>query len=235
VGKEEDLVAALPEVHLLEAHHREVAHRAAVRHPFRLISKYLLTITSGRPAGSSGSGAGAIGGTTGIRPSYAGGRFYGGGATSAYAAGGRSPLGINPVFLATPFLLFPGIWAAGAFAYPDSHPYTFHNSSATNATNPNGVNQTKNVECLCAKNADCGCDDNSDTTYLSSVVGNGSYAALNKTLVNVADVNGSNTIVINGTLPSGTASTTTSGAAKVAELSGYWIMVATVLYAVWGL
>lgn len=98
------------------------------------------------------------------------------------------------------------------------------------------MNQTKKVQCLCAKNADCGCDDDGNTTFLNNVVGNGSYAALNKSLVNVARVNGSDTIVLNGTLPSGTASSNSSGAVRtIAEWSGYWVMVATVLFAVWGL
>jgi hypothetical protein len=151
------------------------------------------------------------------------------------------PLGI------TALAFYPGVWAYGAYAYPYGHPYTFRNHSATNSTNKStrdlwinalverqdtGVNETKPVTCLCAMYAECGCDDNGNSTFLDSIIGDGSYAALNKTLVNVADINGSSTIVLNGTLPNGT---TTSGGTEDAnagnrmmEASGYWVMIALV-------
>lgn len=63
------------------------------------------------------------------------------------------------------------------------------------------------------------------------MIGNGSYAALNKTLVNVADVNGTTTILINGTLPNGTTASGGSDSAAgrtVAEGMGWWVMIAMV-------
>jgi hypothetical protein len=136
---------------------------------------------------------------------------------------------------------FPGIWLYGAYTYTYSQPYTFRNHTATNNNNSSnssrqddgGVNQTKPVECLCAAYQECGCDDNGNSTFLDSLIGNGSYSALNQTLVTVADVNGTSTILINGTLPNGT--TVSGGTADasaavrmVVEASGYWVMIVLV-------
>jgi len=187
-----------------------------------------------------------------VRPSFGGGRYYGGGATTPYTAGARSPLGILAVPLAFSALAFyPGIWLYGAYAYPYGHPYTFHNRTATNHTNTTtttrdlhfdieirqdsstGVNETKPVTCLCAMYAECGCDDSGNTTFLDSLIGDGTYSNLNLSVVNVADINGTSTIVLNGTLPNGTTAAggteDASGAARVVfEASGYWLMVALV-------
>ena len=82
--------------------------------------------------------------------------------------------------------------------------------------------------------AECGCDDNGNTTFLDSLIGNGSYSGLNLSLVNVADINGTSTIVLNGTLPNGTTASGgtedafSAGARTVIEASGYWVMVALV-------
>jgi hypothetical protein len=60
--------------------------------------------------------------------------------------------------------------------------------------------------------------------------------ANNQTVSRVADVNGTSTLVINGTLDNDTTSTT-SGAATfkqgLVEMSGIWIVVAGVAYTMW--
>lgn len=71
---------------------------------------------------------------------------------------------------------------------------------------------------------------------MDSLIGNGSYAALNQSVVTVADVNGTSTILINGTLPNGTTAsggtTSASGASSLGrglmEASGYWVVIALV-------
>ena len=188
-----------------------------------------------------------------IPPSYGGGKYYGGGATSPYRAGGRSPgAGIVPFAIvggiAGAALLFPGAWAYGAYNYPYSHPYSFHNAS--NASEPRGQNETLPVTCLCQMYSACGCDDNANSTYLDGLLGNGSAAAENGTLVHVGAVNGTKTVVLNGTLPNGTDTnsagaaptttpTPTSGAAArrvgrmVGEGGGVWILGGVVGVAVW--
>ena len=70
-------------------------------------------------------------------------------------------------------------------------------------------------------------------------MGNGSAADENSTLIHVGDVNGTKTLIINGTLPNGTndssTSSTTSGAAKqtLLEYSGFWLVGAIVGFTIW--
>lgn len=193
-----------------------------------------------------------------MQPSFGGGRFYGGGSTSPYTAGRPSPLGIAPLFLGVGALtLFPGIWLFGAYSYPYHNPYTFRNHSATNDTSNStstherrrrsyffwerastddnqGVEQTKPVTCLCAADAECGCDDSGNTTFLDSLIGDGTYSKLNLSVVNVVDVNGTSTIVLNGTLPNGTtipggtedAFGAATGMTGLMQSSGYLVLAA---------
>lgn len=207
--------------------------------------------SSGSSSGSSGSSSGSRGsGNTGTArlvtqlvnymklsdshsssssasPSYGGGRYYGGGATTAYRSGGRSPLGIAPYAIAGVGLgIFPGIWLAGAYGYNFHNPYRFHNGSNSTANN-----ESLPVTCLCQKYSACGCDDNGNTTYIDDLLGNGSIADQNSTLVHVGNVNGTKTVVLNGTLPNGTDDSSSSGATQqtILELSGFWAVGAVVL------
>jgi hypothetical protein len=145
-----------------------------------------------------------VGGATttgsGPRPAFGGGTYYSGGARTPYAAGARSPLGIAPVLIGAGVLGFWGgalLWPHGAYFYPYSHPYGFYNHSSNR-------NESKPVQCGCDPTEECSCDDNSNSTYMNEIIGDGSYANLNKSVVTVADVNGTSTILINGTLPNGT-------------------------------
>lgn len=168
--------------------------------------------SSSNRGGTSGSSSG-----TGTSPAYgSGGRYYGGGGTIPYQAGLRSPGGLVATALLSiaALSIFQGIWLYPAYIYTYPQPYTFYNASASQ-------NQTKPVECLCEEYQECGCDNNTDPTYISSLIGNGSISALNSTLVQVNDVNGTSTILINGTLPNGTtaagnSSPTTSSSASAA-------------------
>jgi len=226
-----------------------------------------------RASTGKGSPSSNAGGSTrtgsGVQPNYGGGKYYGGGSKTPYKSGGRSPLGIAPVFLGVAALsVFPGLWLYGAYSYPYHNPYGYYNRSARrNHTNTRrdvvyaeltslvsrqddtGANETKPVDCLCAPYVSCGCDDNGDTTFLDSLIGDGSYAGLNKSLINVVDINGTSTIVLNGTLPNGTTvadpsatedvtgsgSTTTSstGGAYVLQASGYWVLISLVGFSVY--
>ncbi|KAF7888707.1 uncharacterized protein EAF02_003248 [Botrytis sinoallii] len=199
--------------------------------------------SSGSSSSSSGSSSGK-GGVTSSSSSSGGATKAGSGPAPAYGA--RSPLGIAPVFLGLGALsIFPGLWLYGAYSYPYHNPYSFRNHSATrNGTNTTsasietrqdsdttGVNETKPVTCLCAAYSECGCDDSGNSTFLDQIIGDGSYAALNKSLVNVAEVNGTSTILINGTLPNGTTASGGSDSAAgrtIVEGLGWWVMVATV-------
>lgn len=181
--------------------------------------------SSSRPAGSSTSSTGgSTKGGSGVTPNY-GGTYYAGGARTPYTSGTRSPSGISPVLLPVAALaIFPGLWLYGAYAYNYPHPYTFHNSTSN-------TNETKPIECLCAEYQVCGCDGNTNTTYFDDLIGNGSVADLDSA-VKVATVNGTSTLVVNGTLANGTTADdgTASGAARMMmELSGFWVMALTVV------
>ena len=133
-----------------------------------------------------------------MRPAYGG--YYGGGGSVPYTAGGHSGLGFLPLGLiavGATALIFPGLWLYGAYYYPWSHPHSFYNASAQQ-------NQTKPVLCLCQEYSVCGCDENTNSTYMTSVIGDGDFAKLNRSLAYVNDVNGTSTIILNGTLPNGT-------------------------------
>jgi len=124
----------------------------------------------------------------------------------------------------TALVIFQGFWLYPAYAYAYPHPFTYYNASA-------GQNQTKPVECLCEQYQECGCDDNTDPTYMNSLIGNGSISALNTTLIQVNEVNGTSTILINGTLPNGTTAAG-SAATRIGD-KGFgplgWSLIASVI------
>ncbi|KAK3201883.1 hypothetical protein GRF29_164g964507 [Pseudopithomyces chartarum] len=206
--------------------------------------------TGGNTGGGGSTGGGGrtsptsnTGGSTRLGsgpPRAFGGGYYGGGAAQPYKSGTKTPKGLLAGAALAPIVLLgllPGLWLYSVYPYHWNNPYRFVNESATNATNPNGTNSSLPVTCLCEEFSACGCDENDDSKYLDDLIGNGSYDALNKTLVNVADVNGTTTLIINGTLPNGTTAPggtdddTGSGIAiGVPKYTGYYAMAMTVFY-----
>ena len=100
------------------------------------------------------------------------------------------------------------------------------------------------MSCLCQQYSACGCDDNDNSTFLDSVVGNGTAAAMNSSLARIAQVNGTKTLVLNGTLPNDTTADDVSSNSSpssagvglkqiVFESFGYWVMAAIVGWTVW--
>ncbi len=163
-------------------------------------------------------------------PSYSGGRSYAGGASTSYASGARTPGGISPSLIRPAALgFFPGIWLYGAYAYPYGNHYNYHNDTTNR-------NESLPVECLCQQYQPCGCDDTGDNSTIAEVLKNGSTAQ-------IANVNGTRTIVINGSLPNGTdtgnGDVGSSGSAnrgtrqRLLEGSGYWLLCAVVGLMVW--
>ncbi|KAL2258960.1 hypothetical protein VTK26DRAFT_7522 [Humicola hyalothermophila] len=192
----------------------------------------------GRGGGGGGRGGGGRSGSgsssgsrtgTGAPRTFGGGRYYGGGASTPYPAGNKSPrAGIAPVFFVGAALAFwPGLWLYGAYLYHYPHPYHFYNHSSNQ-------NETKEVQCACSQAGECGCDipsgDPRNLTYLDELIGNGSYNALNHSLITVANVNGTDTILINGTLPPGTTAPSDAGTglAMLLRNAGWWPVVAAV-------
>ncbi|KAG9383146.1 hypothetical protein A1F94_007067 [Pyrenophora tritici-repentis] len=170
----------------------------------------------GRGGGSSSGGSG--GGRTSGSSSGGGGRTSSGsgaprsfGAAQPYRAGSRTPgkgLVAGALILPAAMLfIMPGLWLASVYPYHYNNPYRFYNHS-------------------------CGCDENDgDYSYVDDLVGNGSYPALDKSLVTVSDVNGTKTLVLNGTLPEGTTAPGSSAAVdlKVGKYTGYYVVGVMVL------
>ncbi|RMZ87666.1 hypothetical protein DV736_g5105, partial [Chaetothyriales sp. CBS 134916] len=150
----------------------------------------------------------------------------------------RSPSrGIIPYALPVAgFALFPSLWLFGSlWAYP--YPIGYH------WLDPDG-NRTSNVTCVCQRSQVCGCDPQDNSTFLNQVVSNGTGGApVNSSLVRTGVVNGTTQTFINGSLANGTTATggtdpsneseISAAARAVMELSGYWVMVGTVLVAVY--
>jgi hypothetical protein len=95
------------------------------------------------------------------------------------------------------------------------------------------MNETKPVTCLCDATLVCGCDEPEDiNAYLAQLIGTGDYASLNKSLVNVANINGTSTIIINGSLPNGTTAPggvdDAAAGLRAGSVAGYAVMAALV-------
>jgi hypothetical protein len=170
-----------------------------------------------------------------------------------YQAGSRTPKGLVAGALIAPIAILaimPGIWLYSVYPYYYNNPYRFYNRTA-NRTNTNtndardllvlrqeatGANETLPVVCLCQEFNVCGCDENSDQQYISDLVGDGDYNKLNKSLVTVSTVNGTRTLVLNGSLPNGTTAPggvdDAAASLAIGKYSGYWAMGLVVLYGV---
>lgn len=89
------------------------------------------------------------------------------------------------------------------------------------------------VTCLCQEYNTCGCDDNpTNTTYISSILGNGTSAPSNVSdVLTVATVNGTTTAYINGTLANGTTAASAAVALRyssVLSVAGYWVFAVVI-------
>ncbi|PWY78169.1 hypothetical protein BO94DRAFT_537973 [Aspergillus sclerotioniger CBS 115572] len=182
--------------------------------------------SSPRTSSSRNNAGGSSRSGSGTRPVYGGGYYYAGGARTPYTSGARSPSGVTPYYLpatAIP-LYYQGIWAYGLYVYPYSHGYHYVN-------NTTHQNESMPMACTCQKYLECGCDDNANSTYYQSLF-NGSKP-LNTSVTSVVEVNGTETVYINGTLPNGTTAADSSSAAARPMVHGYWMMIAVVVGTVW--
>ncbi|MCJ1447366.1 MAG: hypothetical protein MMC23_007877 [Stictis urceolatum] len=180
---------------------------------------------------SSGSSGGSSGGrvsssSTNAPKGFGGGSVYAGGSRSAYRAGGRSPGNINPIFFAggAGLGLAAGAYAYGYYGYPYHTHYPYHNGTTNR-------NDSLPVDCFCQQYNPCGCDDQSNTTTINQML-------KNNTVAKIQNVNGTKTVVINGTLPNGTEGDTSAASGfrlSLTQQSGYLGMAAVVAATIWGL
>ncbi|KAK0391686.1 hypothetical protein NLU13_1185 [Sarocladium strictum] len=192
--------------------------------------------SGGRP-GSNQGGTSRAG--SGPQPAFGGGRFYGGGARRPYAAGaaGAAGLAAFALFPIAALAFWPGTWYGPAYGYRygaqnrDDDMYEYYNITTDKK-------ELRQILCACQEDSVCSCEPNDEV--MKDLVGNGSYAALNKTIINVGRENGTNYFLLNGTLPPGTTlrdpdadeQSDQGGAAgsmrNVLEALGFWPAVATV-------
>ncbi len=137
-----------------------------------------------------------------------GNAFYYGGAKVPYTAGADSPSGIKATLLPAADLDFHpgfGYWPYGVYIYHLADAYTYQNSSSKQK-------ETKPVDCLCAAYQECGCDQvpANETAYING--------AVNDRETHFTNVNGIETLILNGSLPNGT--TVASDAVGFAESCG---------------
>lgn len=189
--------------------------------------------------GSGGGGGGSRGGSGGggssrPPPSYNGGKNYPGGSATAYRSDGRrSPSGILPLALGgaalglAAYTFWPGyhLWAHPIYYYPYSRPYHYYNQTSKQ-------NETRAVGCGCDQTQDCGCDEDPGLNEtLRQLVGTGAYNQLNQSVITVGDVNGTQTLLLNGTLPledddddstPGTGNANAPNAAALMQAAGWW-------------
>jgi hypothetical protein len=204
--------------------------------------------------GSGSSGGSSVGGSTrtgsGPERPFVQGGYYGGGAAVPYPAGSQTPRGLKAGALITPLTaraMLPGLWLYSVYPYYYNDPYKIFNRSATKIDHDRrdfvnirvrqetqGANETLPVICLCQQFQVCACDENNNQQYIKELVGNGSYSALNKSLVVVSSVNGTKTLVLNGSLPNGTTAPggvdDAAAGLNIKNYYGYWFMGLVVLY-----
>lgn len=187
------------------------------------------SFSSGGGRSSSGSRGGSSSASRGVGPqprTYAsGGAYYGGGAAQPYRAGSRSPSGVSPFLVPAAGVGFlgAGALAYGAYYYYPYHGYwTYHNNSANE-------NQTRPVDCYCGRYAQCACEQRNETDYVNAVANNNSIAR-------VADVNGTETLLVNGTLPNGTQPAESKAvplSAGLGQYGGWAVIGGAVAWGVW--
>lgn len=81
-------------------------------------------------------------------------------------------------------------------------PYNYHHRYHNDTSDED---EEREIICGCAEDSVCMCDEiDDDDDFWDDLIGDGDYDKLNKTLVDVSKVNGTTTILVNGTLPKGT-------------------------------
>lgn len=96
-------------------------------------------------------------------------------------------------------LFFAGAWMYGSV-------YAYHFDRDINYLNKtSNRNESLPVLCLCQEYSVCGCDENHNQTYVDALVANATNATTNGPVRSkIAEVNGTRTLLINGTLDNGT-------------------------------
>lgn len=122
-------------------------------------------------------------------------------------------------------ILGAGALAYGYYYYPYGGSWAYYNRTANR-------NETHPVDCYCGRYNPCACEPRNETDYVDSI-------ANNNTISRVANVNGTDTLLINGTLPNGTVaaeageSMATALSSGLGQFGGWAVIGGAVAWGVW--
>ena len=142
--------------------------------------------------------------------------YYVGGASTPYRAGGISPLGVRPFFVAPFVFWWPFYWGLHGV-------YVYHlNDTVPAAPNNTAHNATDDILCVCEAYDECGCDN-----------ANSSFTPTNYTY---AVINGTEYAIINGTLDNDTSATSAAGESLALYLTrsetwSSWVLFGAITWA----
>jgi len=144
-----------------------------------------------------------------------GGRsVYGGGGGTVFLAGAAAgaAAGLLAVYTIEVASLWPGQWwgdKVSVYPFNSTYEWNFHNATLDK-------NMTMPVACLCSISQSCTCQGTNDPAFIADVMKNGTWEALDHTLVSIGNLTVDKvtepTILLNGTVANGTQS---SGAMSV--------------------
>ena len=137
------------------------------------------------------------------------GTFLKGGSIVSYRSGQNSPGGIRPFLVPTAAgaaAIFPGTWGAGVYVY--SYNLDEDNLEETELDSDfiDDLDDPVPVRCLCEEFLECSCEEENDEDYLQFLIDDDDVEDLDEEIVTFNTVNGTMTLVINGTLPNATES-----------------------------
>ena len=168
------------------------------------------------PGSTSGSTSGGSSGGSSSRPrlprrpkggrNFGNSRFLPGGSAVSYRSGQPSPGGITPFRQSSTqaAAIFPGTWAAGVFVYA----YTLDNDdieeTELDGSFVDDLDDEVPVRCLCEEFLRCSCEREDDEEYLRFLIDDDDVEDLAEDVVTFNEVNGTTTLVINGTVANAT-------------------------------
>lgn len=127
----------------------------------------------------------------------------------SYRSGQNSPSGIRPFRVPTAAgaaAIFPGTWGAGVYVYSYNLDEDDLEETGLDGSFLDDLDDPVPVRCLCEEFLECSCEEENDEDYLQFLIDDSDVEDLDEEIVAFNTVNGTMTLVINGTQPNGTES-----------------------------
>ena len=134
------------------------------------------------------------------------GTFLKGGSIVSYRSGQNSPSGIQPsrVTAAGAAAIFPGTWGAGVYVYSYTLDEDDLDETELDGDFLDDLDDPVPVRCLCEEFLECSCEEENDEDYLQFLIDDDDVDDLDEEVVAFNTVDGTTTLVINGTMPNAT-------------------------------